>query len=225
MKKSKKVKYREMTIAEASDYFDEHDIFEFDDVRKVTDIKFRLKKKKYVGLDMELFKKIKSKAKELHRSEDLLIKEWLMEKVRNVNMSKGGIDAMRQKRFKRMKKEKFHKLISRFGWAPRKLAEHQYPQLFKNIPRDKGLWVAVSGSFQDIREEDMVGGVSIIRRDEKDLKHGCPFNKDQYHVFIDKENSTYVIVEGPFRDHEHWLSQLPDWFRNAQYYPYDEKVA
>jgi hypothetical protein len=81
MQKSKKTKYREMTIKEASDYFDEHDIFGFEDVREVTDIKFRLQKKKYVGLDIELFKKIKSKAKELHRSEDLLIKEWLMEKV------------------------------------------------------------------------------------------------------------------------------------------------
>ena len=47
----------------------------------MTDVKFKLQKKKYVGLDMELFKKIKSKAKRLHKSEDLLIKEWLMEKV------------------------------------------------------------------------------------------------------------------------------------------------
>lgn len=222
MKKSKKNKFREMTITEASDYFDEHDIFGFEDVREVTDIRFRLQKKKYVGVDIELFKKIKSKAKELHRSEDLLIKEWLMEKVRNVNTSKRGVDAMAHKRFKHMTKEEFHKLISRFGWAPRKLAEHQYPQLFENIPREKVLYVAVSGSFEDVREEDMVGGVSIIRWDEKDLKHGCPFNKDQYYVFIDKENSNYVIVEGPFRDHEHWLNQLPDWLRNAQYYPYDE---
>jgi hypothetical protein len=77
----KKSKYREMTISEASDYFDEHDIFEFEDVKEVSDIKFKLQKKKYIGLDMELFKKIRSKAKRLHKSEDLLIKEWLMEKV------------------------------------------------------------------------------------------------------------------------------------------------
>ena len=77
----KKSKHKEMTILEASDYFDEHDIFEFKDVKEATDIKFKLQKKKYVGLDMELFKKIKSKAKRLHKSEDLLIKEWLMEKV------------------------------------------------------------------------------------------------------------------------------------------------
>lgn len=71
-----------MTILEASNYFDEHDIFEFDDVREVRDIEFKLQKKKYIGLDRELFEKIRSKAKKLRKSEDLLIKEWLTEKVR-----------------------------------------------------------------------------------------------------------------------------------------------
>lgn len=43
-----------MTIAEASDFFDEHDdIFEFDEVREVTNIKINLQKKKYIGLDMK----------------------------------------------------------------------------------------------------------------------------------------------------------------------------
>ena len=77
----KKSKHKEMTILEASDYFDEHDLFEFEDIREVTDIKFKLQKKKYIGLDMELFKKIRSKAKKLHKSEDLLIQEWLTEKI------------------------------------------------------------------------------------------------------------------------------------------------
>lgn len=78
MKKSRSI---EMTITEASDYFDEHDIFEFEDAKEVSDIKFKLQKKKYIGVDIALFKKIKSKAKKLHKSEDLLIKEWLTEKV------------------------------------------------------------------------------------------------------------------------------------------------
>lgn len=70
-----------MTISEASDFFDDHDIFEFEDVVEVKDVKFDFKKKKYVGLDMGLFEKIKNKAKKLHISEDMLIQEWLMEKV------------------------------------------------------------------------------------------------------------------------------------------------
>ncbi len=56
-----------MDIAEASDYFDEHDIFEFEEIREVTDIKFKLQKKKYIGVNMELFKKIRDKAKKLHK--------------------------------------------------------------------------------------------------------------------------------------------------------------
>ena len=56
-------KLKGMTITEASDYFDKHDIFEFKDVREVTDIKFDIKKKKYIGVDSGLYKKIKSKAK------------------------------------------------------------------------------------------------------------------------------------------------------------------
>ena len=77
----KRSKQKEMTIAEASSFFDEHDIFEFEGIREVTDIKFKLQKKKYVGLDMELFKKIRNRAKRLHKSEDALIQEWLSEKV------------------------------------------------------------------------------------------------------------------------------------------------
>ena len=77
----KRSKQKEITISEASSFFDEYDIFEFEDVREVTDIKFKLQKKKYVGLDMELFKKIRTRAKRLHKSEDALIQEWLSEKV------------------------------------------------------------------------------------------------------------------------------------------------
>ena len=78
----KKSKPKEMSISEASDYFDEHDIFEFEDAKEVKDVECKLQKKIYIGIDIELFKKIRRKAKKLHKSEDLLIKEWLNEKVK-----------------------------------------------------------------------------------------------------------------------------------------------
>ena len=78
----KKSKPKEISISEACDYFDEHDIFEFEDVKEVKDVEFKLQKKIYIGLDIELFKKIRREAKKLHKSEDLLIKEWLAEKVK-----------------------------------------------------------------------------------------------------------------------------------------------
>ncbi len=78
----RKSKLKSMTIAEASDYFDDHDIFEFEDTKEVTDMKFKLQKKKYIGVNMQLFKKIRNKAKKLHTSEETLIQKWLQEKVR-----------------------------------------------------------------------------------------------------------------------------------------------
>jgi len=77
MKKSKD----NMTVYEASEYWDEHDFGESDDIEEVYDIQITLKKKKYVGIDMSLYAAIRSKAKVLHKAEDILINEWLSEKV------------------------------------------------------------------------------------------------------------------------------------------------
>ncbi len=79
MGKNRKIK--DMSINEASDFWDEHDFGEFDDVQEVNEMKFSFKKKKYVGIDMELYTIIKSKAKTLNKPEDALINEWLSEKV------------------------------------------------------------------------------------------------------------------------------------------------
>ena len=72
---------KDMSIYEASDFWDEHDFGEFDDVQEAGDIQFALKKKKYVGIDSDLYAAIKSKAKTLKKSEDVLINEWLSEKA------------------------------------------------------------------------------------------------------------------------------------------------
>lgn len=80
MKQSKKIK--DMSIYEASDFWDEHEFGEFGDVEEVRDMRFALKKRKYIGIDIGLYSKIKSKAKRLHKNEDVLISEWLTEKVK-----------------------------------------------------------------------------------------------------------------------------------------------
>jgi hypothetical protein len=71
----------EMSVYEASDFWDEHDFGEFDDVKEAKDVCFSLKRKKYVGIDEELFAIIKQKAKKLNKQEDKLISEWLSEKA------------------------------------------------------------------------------------------------------------------------------------------------
>ncbi len=79
MGKNRKIK--DMSVSEASDFWDEHDFGEFDDVQEVDDIQFSFKKKKYVGIDRELYAIIKNKAKTLNKPEDDLINEWLSEKA------------------------------------------------------------------------------------------------------------------------------------------------
>jgi len=79
MKKSKVTE--DMTIYEASAFWDEHDFSEFDDVQEVKDIKFQLIKKKYIGLDLNIYAKIQKQARKLKTTEDALINEWLREKA------------------------------------------------------------------------------------------------------------------------------------------------
>ncbi len=77
MKRSKKIK--DMSVYEASEFWNEHDFSEFVDVKE---IRVSLKKKKYLGMDSNLYSRIKNKAQKLKRDEDTLIDEWLREKVR-----------------------------------------------------------------------------------------------------------------------------------------------
>jgi hypothetical protein len=79
MGKAKNMK--DMSIYEASDFWDEHDFGEFDDVGEVEQVRFALKRKKYVGIDGDLYAIIKMKAKTLNKPEDALINEWLSEKA------------------------------------------------------------------------------------------------------------------------------------------------
>jgi hypothetical protein len=72
----------DMSIYEASAFWDEHDFSEFDDVQEVKDIKFQLIKKKYVGLDLNIYATIRKQARKLKITEDALINEWLREKAK-----------------------------------------------------------------------------------------------------------------------------------------------
>jgi len=74
-------KSKDMSIYEASDFWDEHNFSESDDVTEVHDVKFSLSRKKYVGIDMEIYKKIRKEAQKQNKTEDALIGEWLRDKV------------------------------------------------------------------------------------------------------------------------------------------------
>jgi hypothetical protein len=84
MKRSKSIP--DMSIYEASNFWDEHDFFEFDDAAEVKDVKFSLSRKKYIGIDMDVYKQVKREAQRLHKTEDALIDEWLKEKTSHVKV-------------------------------------------------------------------------------------------------------------------------------------------
>lgn len=71
----------DMTIAEASEYWDEHEFDEFSDIEEVHDVQFVLKRKKYVGIDAELYARVSAQARQLHTTEERLITRWVGEKV------------------------------------------------------------------------------------------------------------------------------------------------
>jgi len=48
---------------------------------EVEEVRFALKRKKYMGIDWDLYAIIKMKAKTLNKPEDALINEWLSEKA------------------------------------------------------------------------------------------------------------------------------------------------
>ena len=71
---------KEMTIEEASDFWDEHSLFEFDGTEEV-DVTFKLKKKQYIGIDRKSFRKLRAQAARLKTSPESLIEKWITEKT------------------------------------------------------------------------------------------------------------------------------------------------
>jgi len=70
-----------MTIQEASDFWDEHSLIEFDGTEEVA-VKFKLRKKQYVGIEREVFKKLEAQARRKKLRVDVLLENWIVEKVR-----------------------------------------------------------------------------------------------------------------------------------------------
>ena len=71
----------DMTIIEASEFWDEHQFDEFSDIEEVYDVQFNITRKKYVGIDAELYARVSAQAKQLHTTEERLITRWVGEKV------------------------------------------------------------------------------------------------------------------------------------------------
>ena len=71
---------KNMSILEASEFWDEHSLLEFDGNEEVH-VTFDLSKKQYLGIDRELFKKLKSKAQSSNKTPEALLESWIHEKL------------------------------------------------------------------------------------------------------------------------------------------------
>jgi len=124
-------------------------------------------------------------------------------------------------------KIEFARIIEPNKWAAVKLLREQYPAIFKNIPEEKIVMVAASGDFTEPIKEilhgenisGVVGGMDVVRWDKNDVKIGYPFNKDHY-IILQTESDDILIVEGPFKDNEHWLSKIPERLEKAKILEY-----
>ena len=120
-------------------------------------------------------------------------------------------------RYKKMPSNEFQAIADR-NWVPVKLSESSWPAWMRGIPREKVEIVLASGTFIDSRIletqgatiSDVLGGMDIYRNDPNDLARGFPINKDHYILLLDPESDACLLVAGPFRDNEHWLTELPD---------------
>jgi hypothetical protein len=52
----------------------------------------------------------------------------------------------------------------------------------------------------------LVGGIDVYRHAPDDPK---PLNKDWYAVIDLPEDREHLLVDGPQRDHEHWIDRVP----------------
>lgn len=66
------------SIREASDFWDEHEFGEFEDVQEVHDIQFLIRKKKYIGIDPDLYDIIRERAATLKTSEEDVIRQSIL---------------------------------------------------------------------------------------------------------------------------------------------------
>lgn len=69
-----------MSIEEASDFWDEHSLFEFEGTEEVQ-VDFHLKKKQYIGIDWEVFKRLEARARQMKISPEALLQSWIVEKI------------------------------------------------------------------------------------------------------------------------------------------------
>ncbi len=75
---------KNMSLEEAGEFWDEHDIFEFGHFPEVK-VEFDLKKKRCVGIREEVFRLLESYARNEEVDIESLVEKWITEKIQEAS--------------------------------------------------------------------------------------------------------------------------------------------
>lgn len=117
-------------------------------------------------------------------------------------------------------KTKDFKAVFAEDWAPVVLEGEAMPGFARAIPGAKRCCIIASGqdlatqpySSRLVPSGQLVGGIDIYRHDPRDRE---PLNKEWYAV-VATGDPNELVVDGPYRDSEHWLPEVPSRYEGAK---------
>jgi hypothetical protein len=119
-----------------------------------------------------------------------------------------------------MAKEEFSEVWER-KWMPVQLLGDAVPTWMKGIPESVINCVYASGidipgdapTGYPLPSGDLVGGVDVYRNAPDDP---VKLNKDWYAVIRTPDSEEMLLVAGPYKDHEHWINDIPERLKGAE---------
>jgi len=110
------------------------------------------------------------------------------------------------------------------NWRPVELAYNALPTWMKAIPERQRVHVYGSGSplgeYGEQYQETVMGGLDVFR-DSRNHQEGVNWNIDHYVIIRDTVNGGALLMYGPFRDHEHWINEIPKRLKNVEILTFD----
>lgn len=108
------------------------------------------------------------------------------------------------------------------NWVRYEIVNHSLFPGLDSIPSGVVAHVYFSGSFSAnapysssaVSSATLIGGAEIFRNSPDDP---VKYNKDTYAIVM-IPGSGYIYVDGPFKDHEHWIDEIPNRFAGTQIY-------
>jgi hypothetical protein len=125
-------------------------------------------------------------------------------------------------KIKKMPLKEFEEILKR-DWVPLQLAGDKIPEWAQSIPEGVMGYAYASGTCNPdpqtihkskmISSGELIGGIDIYRLAPDDP---VELNKDWYAVVRCPDDPTVLLVDGPIKDAEHWLNDIPERLKGAE---------